>query len=179
MAPNPPSALQHPRLKHFGLTSGRASPPFFLFPPFVYPFAPQQGRAVKDVQSPIKIVGATKWCVFRTPEVTRQLVEEAVRERMDRMQSDRVDLLQVRARPLCKIFPSWPCAYRSAHIQFHWNDYSDPGYITALQLLQDLQREGLISALGLCNFDTIRMDEICTTLGPRSIVSNQIQVRSQ
>ena len=63
-------------------------------------------------------------------------------------------------------------------IQFHWNDYSDPGYITALQQLQDLQREGLISALGLCNFDTIRMDEICTTLGPRSIVSNQIQVRS-
>jgi len=62
-------------------------------------------------------------------------------------------------------------------IQFHWNDYSDSGYITALQLLQDLQREGLISALGLCNFDAIRMDEICTTLGPHSIVSNQIQVR--
>jgi diketogulonate reductase-like aldo/keto reductase len=61
-------------------------------------------------------------------------------------------------------------------IQFHWNDYSDSGYITALHHLQDLQREGLISALGLCNFDAIRMDEICTTLGPRSIVSNQIQV---
>lgn len=68
------------------------------------------------------------------------------------MQSDRVDLLQ-----------------------FHWNDYSDRGYIVALQLLQDLQREGLITALGLCNFDAIRMDEICTTLGPRSIVSNQVQ----
>ena len=131
---------------------------------------------MKDVQSPIKIVGATKWCVFRPTEVTRQLVEEAVRERMDRMQSDRVDLLQVRSF-FCA---SRPRAYRSPpaiiSIQFHWNDYSDPGYITALQRLQDLQREGLISALGLCNFDTIRMDEICTTLGPRSIVSNQIQV---
>lgn len=62
--------------------------------------------------------------------------------------------------------------------QFHWNDYFDSRYIIALQQLQDLQREGLISALGLCNFDAIRMDEICTTLGPRSIVSNQIQVRS-
>ena len=62
-------------------------------------------------------------------------------------------------------------------MQFHWNDYSDPGYMTALQLLRDLQREGLILALGLCNFDTIRMDQICTTLGPGSIVSNQIQVR--
>lgn len=72
-------------------------------------------------------------------------------------------------------------AYRSAppitSVQFHWNDYSDFGYITALQHLQDLQREGLISALGLCNFDAIRMDEICTTLGPHSIVSNQVQVR--
>ena len=62
--------------------------------------------------------------------------------------------------------------------QFHWNDYSDRGYMTALELLQDLQREGQISALGLCNFDTIRMDEICTTLGQDSIVSNQVQVRS-
>ena len=50
--------------------------------------------------------------------------------------------------------------------------------MTALELLQDLQREGQISALGLCNFDTILMDEICTTLGQDSIVSNQVQVRS-
>ena len=62
-------------------------------------------------------------------------------------------------------------------IKFHWNDYSDNGYITALQQLQVLQGEGLITALGLCNFDAKRMDEICTILGPRSIVSNQIQVR--
>ena len=93
-----------------------------------------------------------------------------MRERMDRMQSDRVDLLQVRSFSSVRAYPA------IISIQFHWNDYSDPGYITALQILQDLQREGLISALGLCNFDTIRMDEICTTLGPRSIVSNQIQV---
>jgi len=142
-------------------------------------------------------------------------VEEAVRERMDRMQSDRVDLLQVRYEHPPGIHPSIhpsptpirgcsvdgrviqlrntlpvfqqhptdaPIDFTLSHnthpIQFHWNDYSDSGYITALQRLQDLQREGLISALGLCNFDTIRMDEICTTLGPRSIVSNQVQVRS-
>lgn len=59
-------------------------------------FFRRQGRAVKDIQSPIKVVGATKWCVFRPTEVTRPIVEEAVRERMVRMQSDSVDLLQVR-----------------------------------------------------------------------------------
>lgn len=36
--------------------------------------------------------------------------------------------------------------------------------------------EGVISAIGLCNFDTIRTDEICTQLGPGAIVSNQVQV---
>jgi len=61
--------------------------------------------------------------------------------------------------------------------QFHWNDYSDKGYLTALQHLHDLQDEGKIATVGLCNFDTIRTDEICTQLGPGFIVSNQIQAR--
>ena len=62
-------------------------------------------------------------------------------------------------------------------IQFHWNDYSDKGYLTALSHLCDLKMEGVISAIGLCNFDAIRTDEICTQLGPGAIVSNQVQVR--
>ncbi|KAJ8593266.1 Aldo/keto reductase [Rhizopogon salebrosus TDB-379] len=98
------------------------------------------------------IVGATKWCVFRQTEVSRSVVEAAVRERMACMRTTTVDLLQ-----------------------FHWQDYSDKGYLTALQILQDLQNEGLISAVGLCNFDAMRTDEICAQLGPGFIVSNQAQ----
>jgi len=98
------------------------------------------------------IVGATKWCVFRPVDPTRAVVEAAVAERMKRMQTNRVDLLQ-----------------------FHWNDYSDKGYLTALQHLHDLQDEGKIAAVGLVNFDAIRTDEICTQLGPGFIVSNQVQ----
>jgi len=60
-------------------------------------------------------------------------------------------------------------------LQFHWQDYSDKGYLDALQILHDLQSDGLISAIGLCNFDAIRTDEICTQLGPAVIVSNQVQ----
>lgn len=37
--------------------------------------------------------------------------------------------------------------------------------------------EGKIAAIGLCNFDAIHTDEICTELGPNAIVSNQVQVR--
>lgn len=60
--------------------------------------------------------------------------------------------------------------------QFHWQDYSDKNYLTALRQMQVLQREGKIVTIGLCNFDAIRTDEICTELGPGAIVSNQVQV---
>ncbi|KAG5651800.1 hypothetical protein H0H81_007359 [Sphagnurus paluster] len=62
-------------------------------------------------------------------------------------------------------------------MQFHWQDYSDQNYLTAMHILVDLKNEGLISAIGLCNFDAIRTDEICTQLGPGAVVSNQVQVR--
>ena len=48
--------------------------------------------------------------------------------------------------------------------------------MTALRYLQDLQAEGLITTLGIVNFDAVRTDEICTQLGPGAIVSNQVQV---
>ncbi|KAI0790644.1 Aldo/keto reductase [Abortiporus biennis] len=110
------------------------------------------GQFRQSLPSPRDVYGATKWCVFRTTNPTRAVVEAAVQERLDRMQSDSVDLLQ-----------------------FHWQDYSDSGYLTALRHLQDLRREGKIGALGLCNFDSVRMDEICEELGPGEIVSNQVQ----
>ncbi|EGN92064.1 hypothetical protein SERLA73DRAFT_191639 [Serpula lacrymans var. lacrymans S7.3] len=110
------------------------------------------GQFRASLPAPEGVIGATKWCVFRPTVPSRAIVESAVRERMQRMRSTSVDLLQ-----------------------FHWQDYSDKAYLTALQILQDLQHEGLISAVGLCNFDAIRTDEICTQLGPGFIVSNQVQ----
>ncbi|KAG6332620.1 hypothetical protein ID866_6473 [Astraeus odoratus] len=104
------------------------------------------------LSAPESVIGATKWCVFRPTEPSRAVVAAAVQERITRMRTTSVDLLQ-----------------------FHWQDYSDKGYLTALQILQDLQHEGLISAVGLCNFDAVRTDEICTQLGPGFIVSNQVQ----
>ncbi|KAF9021616.1 Aldo/keto reductase [Hymenopellis radicata] len=98
------------------------------------------------------VIGATKWCVFKNISPTREVVEAAVRERLDRMQTRRIDLLQ-----------------------FHWQMYENKGYLTALQELEQLRHEGLIAAIGLCNFDSIRTDEICTQLGPGVVVSNQVQ----
>ncbi|KAG8908771.1 hypothetical protein FRB99_003009 [Tulasnella sp. 403] len=34
--------------------------------------------------------------------------------------------------------------------QFHWNDYSDHGYIEAIEYLQEIREAGAITELGLC-----------------------------
>ncbi|KAF8956849.1 NADP-dependent oxidoreductase domain-containing protein [Flammula alnicola] len=110
------------------------------------------GQFRESFASAEQIVGATKWCVFKHVNPSKSVVQAVIHERMERMRSKRVDLLQ-----------------------FHWQDYSDKGYITALNHLLDLKNDGVISAIGLCNFDTIRTDEICTELGPGAVVSNQVQ----
>ncbi|KAI5117816.1 hypothetical protein M0805_004946 [Coniferiporia weirii] len=110
------------------------------------------GEFREGLDDPKRALGATKWCVFRQTTPTRAVVEAAVKERLDRMRSNSVDLLQ-----------------------FHWQDYSDKGYLEALRHLRNLQAEGTIKAIGLCNFDSVRTDEICTQLGPGAIVSNQVQ----
>lgn len=89
------------------------------------------------------------------------------------MQTDCIDLLQVF---LPAAVNNLADTALTAATQFHWQDYNDKGYLTALRHLQDLQQEGRITTLGLCNFDAIRTDEICCQLGPGSIVSNQVQV---
>ncbi|KAH8987254.1 Aldo/keto reductase [Lactarius akahatsu] len=102
---------------------------------------------------PRTVLGGTKWCVFKLgEELSRSTVETAVRERMTRMRTSHLDFLQ-----------------------FYWQDYSNKGYMTALRYLLDLQADGLITAIGLVNFDAARTDEICTQLGPGAIVSNQVQ----
>ncbi|KAJ7641040.1 Aldo keto reductase [Roridomyces roridus] len=108
------------------------------------------GQFRVSLETPASVVGATKWCVFKSTEVTLEVVEEAVRQRMERMRTERVDLLQ-----------------------FHWQDYADKGYIQALEYLSQLKARGLIAAIGLCNFDAVRTEEICAHF-PGMIVSNQV-----
>jgi diketogulonate reductase-like aldo/keto reductase len=59
--------------------------------------------------------------------------------------------------------------------KFHWQDYANDSYIQAIEILSQLKAEGLISAIGLCNFDSVRTEAICTQVSG-VIVSNQVQV---
>jgi aryl-alcohol dehydrogenase-like predicted oxidoreductase len=70
-------------------------------------------------------------------------------------------------------------------LQFHWNDYSDKRYLDALRILATL-RDGpnaclassdgaRVGGIGLVNFDSLRVEEICSTLGDGVILTNQVQ----
>ncbi|UCD80467.1 MAG: aldo/keto reductase, partial [Desulfobacterales bacterium] len=90
----------------------------------------------------------TKWVPEPGP-VSREDVRRAVHRALDRMQVDRLDMLQFHA----------------------WN-YADPGYLDCLFWLQELKEEGFIRHLGLTNFDTAHL-RIVVNSGIK-VVSNQV-----
>ncbi|KAK8065779.1 hypothetical protein PG997_012526 [Apiospora hydei] len=93
------------------------------------------------------LFAATKYCVFHPLTVTRDAVRANVSERCQRLQTQRIDLLQ-----------------------FHWQFYHDPQYLDALRYLAEDERVG---ALGLCNFDTHYMEEVLQN--GIKVHSNQVQ----
>ena len=75
----------------------------------------------------------TKWCPEPGP-MTRDVVRRGVEERLQRLQVEKVDLLQ-----------------------FHWWTFEHPAWLDALHEMQALKEEGLIGALGLTNFDAAHL----------------------
>ncbi|WP_129677639.1 aldo/keto reductase [Candidatus Chloroploca sp. Khr17] len=96
-----------------------------------------------------RVQALTKWVPQAGP-VRRAQVEAAIDRSRRRMGVDTLDLLQ-----------------------FHWWEYADPGYLTALDHLAELRERGWIAHLALTNFDTQRLREILDRGIP--IVSNQVQ----
>jgi aryl-alcohol dehydrogenase-like predicted oxidoreductase/enamine deaminase RidA (YjgF/YER057c/UK114 family) len=90
----------------------------------------------------------TKW-VPKPGPVRKEDVTAAVRRALDRLQTDRIDLLQYHA----------------------WN-YADPAWLDSLFWLQELSEEGLIGQLGLTNFDAAHL-RIAAASGI-GILTNQV-----
>lgn len=88
-------------------------------------------RVNHQQDSPIQAF--TKW-VPEPGEMTRGNVRKAIELSLKKLQTDRIDLLQ-----------------------FHAWQYADPAWLDALSYLQELKNEGLISHLGLTNFDTAHL----------------------
>ena len=90
----------------------------------------------------------TKW-VPEPGGSSRETVRQAVQRSLDRLRTERLDLLQYHA----------------------WN-YADPSYLDDLFYLDELRREGLIGHLGLTNFDTDHLGVVLAS--GIEVVSNQV-----
>ncbi|NHT75857.1 aryl-alcohol dehydrogenase-like predicted oxidoreductase [Rhizobium sp. PP-F2F-G38] len=87
------------------------------------------GRLLSRYPNEPRPVAFTKWCPEPGP-MTRDIVRRGIEERLTRLGVERIDLLQ-----------------------FHWWTFEHPAWLDALHEMQRLKEEGLISALGLTNFD--------------------------
>ncbi|KAJ4331593.1 hypothetical protein N0V87_009045 [Didymella glomerata] len=105
------------------------------------------GRLRSSLPRSMDVFGATKYCVFHRITVTPTVVRANVAERCQRMSANHVDLLQ-----------------------FHWQDYNDHQYIQVLHILREDER---VRHLGLCNFDTLRLQEVIDN--NIDVVTNQVQ----
>ena len=106
------------------------------------------GTFQKNNPAGAKSTMLTKW-VPKPGPLTRQQVRDAIQERLTRLQSSRIELLQ-----------------------YHAWKYSHPGWLDGLFYLQELKEEGLIGSLGTTNFDTAHL-RIAKSSGI-DIVSNQV-----
>lgn len=90
----------------------------------------------------------TKWCPEPGP-MTPDVVRAGIQERLDRLGVDCIDLLQ-----------------------FHWWSFEHPGWLDALHEMTKLKDEGLITALGVTNFDAAHLRLALADGIP--LVSNQV-----
>ncbi|HET6160144.1 MAG TPA: aldo/keto reductase [Dongiaceae bacterium] len=102
-------------------------------------------RSGNEARRPIAF---TKWCPEPGP-MTPDVVRAGVRERLARLCVSKVDLLQ-----------------------FHWWTFEHPGWLDALHEMAALQKEGLIGAIGVTNFDAAHLALALADGVP--IVSNQV-----
>ncbi len=93
-------------------------------------------------------VVCTKWCPPPGP-MTPDVVRAGVMERLDRLGTSRVDLLQ-----------------------FHWWSFEHPAWLDALHEMATLRDEGLIGEIGVTNFDAAHLHLALADGVP--LVSNQV-----
>lgn len=91
------------------------------------------GRLLTRHQDARKPQICTKWCPEPGP-MTPEIVRAGVQERLDRLGTDCIDLLQ-----------------------FHWWSFEHPAWLDALHEMTRLREEGLIKALGVTNFDAAHL----------------------
>ncbi len=99
-------------------------------------------------QDGAKAIFLTKWVPPPGP-ITKAMVNEAVEKALLRLKSEHIDLMQ-----------------------FHAWRYFDPSWLDALFELDELRKQGVITALGLTNFDAAHLNMVIQS--GIQVVSNQV-----
>ena len=105
------------------------------------------GALLRRGGSPSPVV-CTKWCPVPGP-MTAETVRAGVQDRLDRLGTTRVDLLQ-----------------------FHWWSFEHPAWLDALHEMAELREKGLIGEIGVTNFDAAHLHLALADGIP--VVSNQV-----
>ena len=108
------------------------------------------GRFLRDWRGQRPAHAFTKWCPEPQP-MSAERVQTGIAERRSRLGVERLDLLQ-----------------------FHWWDYTHPGYIDGIEQLMRLQEQGQIRHLGVTNFDTDHLRLLRRQGAP--IATNQVSL---
>lgn len=110
------------------------------------------GRLLRQAGMRDRVQVHTKFVPDRAalPSLTKQDIRRGVERSLRRLGVERLDL-----------------------VQFHWWDYSTPGYLEAFDALGRLREQGIIRHLGLTNFDTAHLAELVATGIP--VTSIQLQ----
>ncbi|WP_375230518.1 aldo/keto reductase [Roseobacter sp. S98] len=105
------------------------------------------GALLRRGATPRPVV-CTKWCPTPGP-MSAEVVRAGVQERLDRLGTDRVDLLQ-----------------------FHWWSFEHPAWLDALHEMAELREQGMIGEIGVTNFDAAHLQLALSDGVP--LVSNQV-----
>ena len=108
----------------------------------------RSGRRREDIHIHTKLVPDLD--LIKSSRVDQDYVNMIVRRSLNRLRTTYIDL-----------------------VQFHWWDYTQPGYVEAAQSLQLLQKEGLVRQIGLTNFDTDHTRELLSAGVP--VASTQVR----
>jgi len=104
--------------------------------------------------------------VFEPVTITEEVVKASITERLVSINADVIDLLQLHWQSVSSHSPCRTITPFSHHLK-----YEDKQYIRMTQLVE---QDARVLNVGLCNFDTQRMNEILES--GIHIVSNQVQV---
>jgi aryl-alcohol dehydrogenase-like predicted oxidoreductase len=148
-----------------------------------------ENRALQDMRAFVE-EGITTFDCADIYTGVEELIGKFIREHKSAFMSDSLPPIQIHTKyvPDLDDLPTLTKTYTEAIIdrslkrlgierldmvQFHWWDYTIPGYIEAANHLLDLKQAGKIRYISVTNFDAVHLQKIIQAGIP--VVSNQIQ----